>query len=126
MNHMVANNAVTIIGMACKFAGSNNTKELWSMLAEGVDVIAPVPKGQWCSQQETQSYFLKEKVGTFDHKFFSVHVKEAPCIDPQHRLAMQLVWEALENSGTDPLSLKSKSVGVFGGLSNNAYKSILQ
>jgi acyl transferase domain-containing protein len=76
MTQKEAKNEVAVIGMSCRFAGANNPDELWPILSQAKDVITLVPKGRWWSLQETEAYFLKDPVDTFDHRFlFGKHWK---------------------------------------------------
>lgn len=41
--------------------------------------------------------FLKEDVGLFDAPFFGTTASEAEGMDPQHRLLLEIAYEAFEN-----------------------------
>jgi len=41
-------------------------------------------------------------------------------MDPQHRVFLELAWEALEDAACDP-SRFAGLIGVFAGMSNNTY-----
>ena len=56
-----------------------------------------------------------DHIDQFDATFFGVSPREAQLMDPQQRLALELSWEALEDAGIDPLSLRGGNVGVFVG-----------
>ena len=39
---------IAIIGMACRFpGGANDPEQLWTLLANGVDAVTPVPATRW-------------------------------------------------------------------------------
>ena len=48
----------------------------------------------------------------FDESFFGYSPKDAALMDPQHRLFLEVCWEAFENAGYDPVGYPGK-VGVL-------------
>lgn len=125
---------VAVVGMACRFPGGADSPEAyWQLLHTGVDAIREVPPDRWnindyygpdpgtpgkmCTRW---GGFLRE-VDTFDAPFFGISPREAVCMDPQHRLALEVGWEALENAGLAPDKLTGSRTGVFMGISTNDY-----
>ena len=49
----------------------------------------------------------------FDNRFFAISAAEAAAIDPHHKLAIELAWEALENSGVKPSDVAGTRTAVF-------------
>ncbi len=45
-------------------------------------------------------------------------------VDPQHRLLLELAWEALEDGGQAPERLAGAAVGVFIGIATNDYAQL--
>jgi acyl transferase domain-containing protein len=64
---------------------------------------------------------LEGDVYGFDPAAFGLQREEARLLDPQHRLLLEVAWEAFENAGQD-VSMPSKSkTGVFVGISSRDY-----
>lgn len=86
---------MAIIGMSCRFPGSNNLNEFWDLILNGLDAVRTPPDFRWTRNQTTRSHadcrktnagFLKVPVDEFDAKFFGISPKEAEYLDPQHRV----------------------------------------
>lgn len=122
-----SNEPIAIIGMACRFPGGVTTPdEFWQLLRSGQDGISSVPTDRW-SDAFSKGYLNRggfiEGVDQFDAGLFHIAPREANYIDPQHRLLLEVSWEALENSGIDPQSLQQTQTGVFTGIFSHDYES---
>ena len=125
---------IAIVGMSCRLPGGADTPQaLWSHLLRRKDAIAPIPKDRWPNDDFyhpdpntpgkviTQSGGFVPHLYDFDAAFFRISPREALTLDPQQRLALELGWEALENSAIAPDTISAQSgqsVGVFLGISS--------
>ena len=129
---------LAIVGMACRFPGhANDSGSFWQLLHNGVDAIEEIPASRW----DVDAYFdpdpeaagkmcsrhggFVDDVELFDPQFFGISPREAISMDPQHRLALEVTWEALENAAQAPAGLHEKRVGVFLGITTRDYSERL-
>jgi polyketide synthase 2/polyketide synthase 5 len=117
---MVADNDdLAIIGMGCRLPGDvDSPAALWRLLVDGRDAIADPPADRIGAQRP--GGYLRDVAG-FDADFFGVSRREADVLDPQHRLLLEVAWEALEHAGLPPQRLAGTSTGVYIGISYDDY-----
>lgn len=119
---------IAIVGMACRFPGGAQDPSLfWSLLCDGFDGISEVPKDRWnvdskdSEVPESRRTYLRRggflhNIDCFDPMHFHISPREAEQMDPQQRLMLELTWEAIEDAGIAPKTLRGGSVGVFMGV----------
>src|SRR4028118_1358090 len=128
---------IAITGIGCRFPSANNPAEFWQLLCDGIDAITEVPKSRWDAKAFYDSTsatpgkinthwggFLKQ-VDQFDPQFFGIAPREVASMDPQQRISLEVVWEALEVAGQIPDRLAGTRTGVFIGVSSFDYYELL-
>ena len=118
--------AIAIIGMSCRFPKAPDPGAFWRLLTDGVSVIGDVPADRWDPGDVPSRYggFL-DRVDGFDAAFFGVSPREAVVMDPQQRLMLELSWEALEQAGIVPASVRDSETGVFVGSIASDYATLI-
>ncbi|MFD5898820.1 SDR family NAD(P)-dependent oxidoreductase [Streptomyces sp. NPDC060366] len=130
---------IAIVGMSCRFPGGVSTPdELWRLLSEGTDAITEFPgdrgwdvEGLYDPDPDAagKSYVRRggflESVADFEPDFFGISPREAVTMDPQQRLLLETSWEALEDAGIAPGSVRGARVGVFTGTNGQDYRDLL-
>ncbi|MEA2136892.1 MAG: hypothetical protein QOG56_42 [Solirubrobacteraceae bacterium] len=123
---------VAVTGVACRLPGGVDSADaLWELLRSGADAVGDVPANRWDAGEllvlegEASSRppcwmggFLDGDVGAFDAEFFGISHAEAEIMDPQHRLLLEVAWEACEHAGLPISELAGSSTGVYAGISN--------
>lgn len=111
-----------VIGMAGRFPGSADVRELWSMLLDGRTGITDVETPAGADDRWVPRAAALEDPALFDASFYSIGDREALLMDPQHRVLLDVVWEALEDAGHERASgSQDVRVGVFTASSPSMY-----
>lgn len=123
---------VALIGTSFRFP-STDTASYWPDLLAGKDLVTSVDASRWSresflhpgkSHPGTAYTFAAGSLGDvsgFDAGFFGISPREAAQMDPQQRLLLEMCWEAMENAGVKPSSLRGSDCGVFMGVASVDY-----
>ncbi|PYH40874.1 type I polyketide synthase, partial [Aspergillus saccharolyticus JOP 1030-1] len=126
---------IAIIGTACRLPGKSNgdmdvesTTQLWDFLQQQQESYSDFPPSRlnlesWVHPTENRpgsfytrgGAFLKRDPRLFDPSFFGIHPKEATSMDPAQRKFLEVVYEAVESSGTPLERLSGSKTGCFVG-----------
>ncbi|MBK8254809.1 MAG: SDR family NAD(P)-dependent oxidoreductase [Polyangiaceae bacterium] len=128
---------IAVVGLACRLPGAQSPLEFWKRLCDGADLTGEVPPSRWdekalrgggvdsLERSRTRRGAFLQNVRGFDPLFWSISPREASQMDPQQRLLLELAWEALEDAGIPPSSLRGSSAGVYIGAIWSDYSTIL-
>ncbi|HEX5211505.1 MAG TPA: SDR family NAD(P)-dependent oxidoreductase [Pseudolabrys sp.] len=115
-------NDIAIVGLACRLPGAATAEEYWKNLCDGVEsvtffsdqdlIAADVDPSLLANPNYVKAAATLRDVEMFDASFFGYSPRDAALIDPQHRLFLEVCWEAFENAGYDPARYPGK-VGVI-------------
>ncbi|HWN44819.1 MAG TPA: amino acid adenylation domain-containing protein [Thermoanaerobaculia bacterium] len=121
---------IAVVGMAGRFPGARDLDELWRNLRGGVESIrffgdeelfaAGVHPDLLADPAYVKARGVLEGSDLFDAGLFELAPREAQILDPQQRLFLECVWQALEHAGYGGERWRGET-GVFAGASENTY-----
>ena len=133
--------AISIVGIGCKFPGANSKDLFWELLEQGKSSIGAFPQNR---RQEHERFFqlyhprrfvsgrlcavngsYLEEIQKFDNHFFGISNQEARAMDPQQRILLEVVYEAIEDAGMRLEDLQKCRTGVFVGVMNLEYGALV-
>ncbi len=106
---------VAVVGMALRVPGAADPDVFWDNLMAG-RVFLPI-------ELDDGAFGVGriERTAEFDAALFGLSPAQATVTDPQHRVATELVWQALEDAGIDTKRDPGR-VGLFLGCGNTGYR----
>ena len=124
---------IAVVGIGCRLPGDvEGPASFWELLRGGVDATTDVPRtrfdvdaffdpnrGALDKTYVRRGAFIKAE--EFDAEFFGLGPREAEVLAPEHRLLLEVTWEALEHAGYPPLSLGESLTSVFLGMTESHY-----
>ncbi|KAI1372084.1 hypothetical protein F4677DRAFT_433407 [Hypoxylon crocopeplum] len=128
---------IAIVGSGCRFpGGATSPSKLWALLRDPRLVASEVPalkgyyheKGQYHGHTNVKEAYLLAEDGAhsrFDAAFFGIKPAEANVLDPQTRLLLETVYEALEAGGQTIDELRGSDTAVYAGQMVNDYELLM-
>ncbi|HVV94627.1 MAG TPA: SDR family NAD(P)-dependent oxidoreductase [Hyphomicrobiales bacterium] len=120
---------MAIVGRACRLPGAPDVAAFWDLLVSARCAVRPLDSTRWSQRRfrhprrplAGKTYApaagLLDDPFAFDPGVFGISPREAEQMDPQQRLTLELVWEALEDAGLAPGAVAGSATGVFAGAS---------
>lgn len=117
---------IAITGIGCRLPGGvDSPTALWDAMVRGESLLSPVRGERWeqmssqlhPEQRPEQPWTIGviDDIEAFDHQAFSIPAHEAAQLDPQQRMVLEVVVEALNDAGLPPSSLAGSRTGVWTG-----------
>ncbi|XP_014482327.1 PREDICTED: fatty acid synthase-like [Dinoponera quadriceps] len=117
---------IVISGIAGRFPGSDNIKELQENLLHKVDLGSDDDR-RW----NNVNYDMPARSGKtnngekFDAQYFNMTSSEAHVTDPMCRMLLEHTYEAIVDAGINPKELRGTKTGVFVGSCYSATANII-
>lgn len=122
---------IAIVGMSGRFPGAPDVETFWKNIKAGVESVThfdpselDIPLASLASDDPNARYIcakgILEDIDLFDARFFGYLPREAELMDPQHRMFLEICWEAMEHAGYDSQRYPG-AVGVYAGCYMDTY-----
>ena len=137
--HASSREPIAIVGSACHFAGNaSSPSKLWELLEKPQDIRREIPDSRFNTRgfyhknnahhghaNVMHSYLLDEDPAVFDAEFFGINPMETKAMDPQQRMLMETVYEAVESAGMTIEGLRGSDTAVYAGVMCGDYEALL-
>lgn len=120
---------IAIIGLSCRVPGARDAREFWENLCQGIEARTVFSESELNTHEDksrrssphyVSAGFVLDGIDLFDAEFFGFTPQQARITDPQQRLFLECVWEALESAGIR-LDTDKSLVGVYAGANLCSY-----
>ncbi|MBK7861285.1 MAG: aminotransferase class I/II-fold pyridoxal phosphate-dependent enzyme [Archangiaceae bacterium] len=128
---------IAVVGMACRFPHARDVNQLWRVVRDGEVTFDDIGDSRWKhssfyspdARAIDKTYVKKGGFVDGVEEFAALHYGLAPrrvqVTDPQHRLLVEIVRQALQDAGYEKKALPRSETGVFVGASVSEYKDLL-
>ncbi|WP_189214015.1 type I polyketide synthase [Actinokineospora fastidiosa] len=123
---MPGSEPIAVVAMACRLPGGIDTPDaFWRLLADGGDAIEPFP-ARWDGLDLHDAAvhdggFLHD-ADRFDAAFFGLSPLAAQAMEPERRIALEAVWEAMERAGIRP----DADIGLYLGATDYLDRGVVR
>lgn len=97
---------IAVVGMSGRFPGAPTLREFWQNLSSGTESVSAFSESDLLAEgidprvmrqpNYVNARAVIERIEWFDAQFFGFSPRTACWLDPQHRIFLECVWEALE------------------------------
>ncbi|PAM96240.1 hypothetical protein B4N84_02120 [Flavobacterium sp. IR1] len=122
---------IALIGLSLKAVDINTLQQFIDLLRnEEVRMVQPTAERILYSKIQHKGdfhpYGYLDRVDFFDHEFFNLSKGEANAIDPGHRMLLESVCQAIENSGYSLEDSSLQDAGLFTTAQAGVYNLLYQ
>jgi len=121
---------IAVIAMAGRFPGAETLEQFWANIRDGVESVHRFTDDELLAAGEDPDLLAHpayvraspqlDGIELFDAFFFGMSPRDASVMDPQHRLFLEVAWEALERAGYSGTSAPM-ATGVYAAAGMNHY-----
>ncbi|KAE8141925.1 hypothetical protein BDV38DRAFT_278709 [Aspergillus pseudotamarii] len=128
----IEDDAIAVVGMACHFPGGSDLDEFWDTICAAKSQCTEVPSDRinfdyaaWRENDKERKWFgnFVRDHDAFDHKFFQKSPREMVSSDPQHRMMLQVSYQAVQQSGYFNKAAIDQHVGCYVGIGVADYEN---
>jgi 3-oxoacyl-(acyl-carrier-protein) synthase/acyl carrier protein len=105
---------IAVIGMSCRFAGSDDLDGYWRLLSEGRSAIQQISPQRWGRPSDYVAATFDKPVD-FDGQYFLISSADAKAMDPQALLVLEQSRGLWAHAGYTNQEIKGQSIGVYLG-----------
>jgi 3-oxoacyl-(acyl-carrier-protein) synthase/acyl carrier protein len=126
---------LAIVGLDIRVSGASTLAAFERLLFAGEIPIAAYPETRWLAlpgplragrRRDSYRGVFLEDIDAFDARLFGISPREAMLMDPQHRLALQAVWRAIEDAGYRLDEFATRKTSVFVAIGPDDYGALAQ
>ncbi|MFG2910094.1 SDR family NAD(P)-dependent oxidoreductase [Kitasatospora sp. NPDC048286] len=122
---------IAVVGIGLRLPGGiGDLDGYWEALTAGRDLCGPLPEtrkgplaAEWAGLPQRGGFL--DEVLDFDADFFGISPREARHLDPQHRMLLEVAYEALEDAAIPADGLSGASTGIYLGIMWQDYRDWL-
>lgn len=120
---------IAVIGISGRFANADTLDEFWQKLLNNETLMGPVSAERDALYGDDFTRHIKagflNKIDYFDAERFGISPREAVMMDPQQRIFIESVNDAIQDAGYGSDAWRGGEVGIFAGVSTSDYDGLM-
>jgi 8-amino-7-oxononanoate synthase len=137
MSELRPDDDIGVVGLGCRFPRAPNVNALWRLVRDGETAFETISDQRWRhssfyspdSRAADKTYATKgafiDRIDEFAALHYGIAPRRLQVTDPQQRLLVETVRDALQDAGYDNRPFDRANTGVFVGASVSEYKELL-